>query len=96
MMKTSSMLYWKSRNAAKHNTMSHCKSSRIRSKLFEVEALLPEQSNALFGEGDKIDYKADDLFQQLRFLFILGRLLGIIPFSGVFVRPPSFKNLYFK
>ncbi len=95
-MKTNPMFYWKSRKDSKNKARSHFESSRIRSKLFEVEVLFPEQSNALFGKGDKKENKADDLFKQLRFSFILGRLLGIIPFSGIFTRPPSFKNLYFK
>ncbi len=67
----------------------------IKSKSSEVAVFLPKQSNT-FHQKDENEEQADDLFKHLRFFFIVGRLFGIIPYSGVFTRPPSCKNLYFQ
>lgn len=37
-----------------------------------------------------------DLYKHLKFIFVLGRILGIIPYSSVFKQPSSYKNLYFQ
>lgn len=37
--------------------------------------------------------QVDDLFKNLKFFLIVGRILGVIPYSGVFKK--SYKQLYY-
>lgn len=94
-MKTNPLFFWKGKNISKDVTRSYSESLTIRSKLSEVAVLVPEQSSSFLRERNEKEKQADDLFRQLRFFFIVGRLFGIIPFSGVFTRSPSCQNLSF-